>query len=644
MPAPVLNSSSLNVDDEIILLSTGNTVTLGAFLDKEWSQPATRSEPLISMCVHTATDALTDLRNGPSVLRHSSQGGEVARLEEQLFYEVRRLKWIRYRISKALDTPWFWSHGEQTAITTDAREHCLHALSATVHSMIVSVERQITELRFHTSAFRRLPVETLIKIFRYLYPVPAPPPVDCFGCDDDPYPYLAFKQPFLAPVHFAIPHVCKTWRGIVNNCPDLVPGLRITPGVLPGQLEYVVLQDTETWAASNPFPLKIVLQIGRDGYPCVLEDGSEMTSTAIFMNRLLTYASRWKSFTLFTRIGTYEPDVLAEIDKTTDSFDLLEEMVFAITPYEDCGYEERPTLAPFARAPRLTKLTVDCVEPSRPFPYLFDPLEFHFPWEQLQSLTCTGLAYDILKWFEVIRECPNLETLHVKNVKALRNNSRSRAATITLPRLKCLMLTLFTDGDQLLKVLTCPRLRELQFFQAMWTGRTLDAMIQRSKCIIRTVYIADVHFTAIKMALINLIRTTQGVEDFTFDSWDTEDWGVAAVLRDVCQYLSLQTHGTPLYFPDLRRLTIRCPAPELEGNVYRTLAQARVEASVMRIPRTRMEFRFNIPQMTTETRAFLSRLSSDGLAEVYFERMPITVDDVYEEFSSDGEGPMDVDG
>ncbi|KIY49905.1 hypothetical protein FISHEDRAFT_57807 [Fistulina hepatica ATCC 64428] len=612
--------------NESIILFKERNINLKNFLETEWMQYTEWPTTRISVTPQAVAKILTAFRNAPGPMLNSPEHTDAMHLCGLLIAERERHQKILDQLEYAIQAPWF-SDGITFSISSE-RKHCLCVLAAFVNSEISQLDQEIDQLTFLKSAIYRMPVEIFVQVFRYLYPQRTSPQRS-FSTTRNKHLYVTPDEPLLAADHFVVPYVCKYWREIVDNCMDLAPaGVWLTADVIRGS-EIARIAEVEKWAARSNRPLNIVLEVAPRRWFRFRGAGT-VQSTALYVKELLKHARRWHSFTLVTPKGDYDPEVLVEVDRFEGSFDLLEALDLTITAFGNTYTgkldRQRPTLAPFSLAPRLTKLKLDFLQTTAASPFLSKPLDYQLPWEQLLDLTCCGVAHNISEWLQVIRLCPQLETLHFKKVDSFElepDQGRLVVEPITLSRLRCLMLSSVHSVDLLLISLVCPELSEMRFRKSNWVPHNMCDMIKFSGCRIRTLFIASNYFSPTKAGMAGLLREVPQLEDLTVEAYELYETNSADVLCTILWHLTQQRpDSTPTYLPVLRKLALRYPSSCPDEFALREMLSVRIPVIAGGVSPTVMDVYLSFTGLTDATRVYVAQLSSLGLFNVYLEREP----------------------
>ncbi|KAF5326054.1 hypothetical protein D9611_000285 [Ephemerocybe angulata] len=312
---------------------------------------------------------------------------------------------------------------------------------------------QLTTLRASVSAYRRVPPEIWSMIFQFCLP------------EDETY-----VRPNITTAPLLLCRVCRVWRAIATSTPRLWTSLSINRNWRK-RPHHALLQQWFQRASTLPLCLEVSFTSPHKSNPHPYHDYA-------VLQLLLSCADRWQRL----RLCTTDDFLLQAI--LDNPMPLLHTLEFSSNSAIG-NLNIHPTFAPNLRT--VTLLTA---------PLSLTPLSL--PWNRLTQLSSRYWT-DVHAHMEVMRRCPNLESIRVHILHA-HSTHTPVLPPLQMPLLKTLEVVALNGSAMglILERLSLPSLSELylvvpeespEYGVSGWPKALVDSLVERSSCQALKVYL-----------------------------------------------------------------------------------------------------------------------------------------------------------
>ncbi|KAJ7615668.1 hypothetical protein DFH06DRAFT_1239754 [Mycena polygramma] len=354
------------------------------------------------------------------------------------------------------------------------------------------LERKMSSLRIHSAPHDKLPPEIMAEVFLFCSttPVVLPPKAD--------EPLLALTQ------------ICRTWRELALNVPELWASISVTFTEEQSDVERMA-DFSQQWLAraGKTYPLSITAECTGTYANTACEDPDVV---ATFVPMVISHAHRLRHFDLAFPIAA----LLPIFELPHGAFPCLETMnlrpllLFDDMTAPETGYAAwhwPATCAAFDSAPRMRQVTFNplplfklaeleiamedimdrAVDGSNVGSHPFFAPTFSLPWSQLSIISFTFTALTAEAWYTVLTQCPKLEHFEAAIKPSLSNEDDSTGNMIQLDSLTHLSISAFSGGgEDLIDRLIAPQLNLLVLMGSQISATSIMSFQARSAFVLKT--------------------------------------------------------------------------------------------------------------------------------------------------------------
>ncbi|KAK0480653.1 hypothetical protein IW261DRAFT_1131717 [Armillaria novae-zelandiae] len=354
------------------------------------------------------------------------------------------------------------------------------------------VETALQKYELILSAARRMPVELWYNIFQM--------------CQSDAADFSSTSLSTTV-VPWSLTQVCRRWKTIVNDMPQLWTDVRVNLDRIGGagnaslnHAKYLLQQQLRR---SEPLPISVSMDASTFA---IFQLGTPLLST------IQSSSSRWRSLALYLPVPALNLfSAAGEVNPHR-----LEKLSIAITGLPT---SVPPLLAWHPYAPNLTSISIGFFELHA---------TWRLPWSQLRTFEINQVIntrfiariFDLSPWLQTLTIWrwnhvidPLIDCKHAQLTKVVLGEGNDNL-------------------DELLRALTLPALSEMELHYCTWSISALTAFLQRSKCQLYAITIfggdptSPIHLfplyrflTQLRHLTINLVVTDQSITRLTTDQF-----------------------------------------------------------------------------------------------------------------------------